>query len=361
MRILYVINSLDGGGGALPLVDILSSFRDAGHEAIVVSLMERDGRARPGVEAAGFEVQVIGGAQRRFVSTALTLDKIIRKRKPDVIVTSLSHATLTGQILGKLRSVPVVSWQHNAWLKPANETWLRRMSGLSRHWITDSETVADFAQSRLGIPRERITLWPMFIADSSAPEATPRLKGTLRLGSLGRLHRNKGYDCLIRALARLKQQSPELAERLSVHIAGEGPEQAALEAQALELGVDNLVLEGFVDRPLDFLATLDGYVQPSHHEGLCIAAHQAMAAGLPVIASPVGEMARSIKQSGGGALAPYGDDALWCAALAQWLSHPEEGLRQGQLGRAWVLDHYSRAKFLERGGALFSDAGLEKG
>ncbi|RKF21817.1 glycosyltransferase [Altericroceibacterium spongiae] len=361
MRILYVINSLDGGGGALPLVDILQSFRDAGHEAIVVSLMERDGRARPAVERAGFETIVIGGTTRRFLSTGLRLDRIVRNRQPDVILTSLSHATLTGQIVGRLRGVPVVSWQHNAWLKPANEKWLRRLSGLSCHWITDSETVADFARKRLRLSEDRITIWPMFVADGALPSSYPGQHGpVLRLGSLGRLHRNKGYDGLIRAMARLAELSPELAARLSVHVAGEGPELDALENLAGELGVTNLIFEGFVDRPLEFLAALDGYVQPSHHEGLCIAAHQAMAAGLPIIASPVGEMARSIEISGCGTLIPYGDEQGWAQALAAWLSDPKEGRRKGKMGRDWVLHHYSREKFLLRGQALFVNAGLNR-
>ena len=92
MKICYVINSLDGGGGALPLPRILAVLRAAGHEVFVVSLMERDGLARPVLEATGTPYAVIGGAKRRFVRTALRLNRIAGQRmtKDGVIVLQIN-------------------------------------------------------------------------------------------------------------------------------------------------------------------------------------------------------------------------------------------------------------------------------
>jgi len=82
MKICYVINSLDGGGGALPLPNVIGVMREAGHEVAVVSLMERDGRARPALEAADIPYTVIGGPRRRFLSTAIRLARIVRRTRP---------------------------------------------------------------------------------------------------------------------------------------------------------------------------------------------------------------------------------------------------------------------------------------
>lgn len=358
MRILYVINSLDGGGGALPLPHVIGVMRSAGHDVRVVSLMERDGRARPGLEAAGIPYEVIGGPRRRFVETALRLDRIVRRERPDFLWTSLTHATITGQLIGRLRGVPVISWQHNAWLKPANEFLLRRTAGLTRYWVADSQTVVDFCRDRLGLDPAGIGIWPLFIADEAAPRAQPWTSGPFRVGSLGRLHPNKGYDVLIRAVARLNQAFPDAGQRLSVHLAGEGGQQAALAALARELGVTNVHFEGFLTDPLAFLASLHGYVQPSHHEGLCIAAHQAMAAGLPLVVSPVGEMKRSVEASDGGVLAPYGDVEALAQALAELVLRPADAAQQGARARRWAMAELSSAAFAARGLAALRAAGI---
>lgn len=349
MRICYVINSLDGGGGALPLPHVLAVMRQAGHDPFVVSLMERDGRARHLLEQAGIDHVVIGGPTRRWAKTALRLDKIVRDRRPDVLWTSLTHATLTGELIGMLRGTPVVSWLHNAWLKPANRSLLRRSHGLTRHWVADSDTVARFGEAELGINMDRISVWPLFLADAAAPCSRKWENGLFRFGSLGRLHPNKGYDVLVRALAVLAGRAPLLSSRISVHLAGEGAERSALETLARELGVTNLHFEGFQEQPREFLSTLHAYLQPSHHEGLCIAAHEAMQAGLPVIATPVGEMHQSVIRSGGGVLAPYGDISALAEGISRFVQDPASAHATGLAGRQWVMAEYSHQAFTARG------------
>jgi glycosyltransferase involved in cell wall biosynthesis len=177
------------------------------------------------------------------------------------------------------------------------------------------------------------------------------------IGSLGRLHPNKGYDVLIDALAVLQQRSPELARRAVVRIGGEGPARAALMSKAAERGVTNLELIGFTE-PGSFLAGLNCYVQPSHHEGFCIAAHEALQAGLPVIASPVGEMAQSIRASGGGDLVDYGDAAQLATQLEKYIRDPALAHRTGAQAREWILRHFSTEAFATRGLAALRSAGL---
>ncbi|NQE64333.1 glycosyltransferase [Caulobacter sp. RHG1] len=357
MKICYVINSLDGGGGALPLPRILTLLRAAGHEVFVVSLMERDGLARPALEATGTPYAVIGGAKRSFVRTALRLNRIVKTMAPDLIWTSLSHATVTGQLVGRLQGIPVVSWLHNAWLKPANKVIMRATVALTRHWIADSETVAAFGKRVLGIGEAKISIWPIFQADPDWPVAKAAAEGKFTIGSLGRLHPNKGYDVLIEALARLRETSPTLARTIQVLIAGDGPARADLQRRVAELKLTNVWFVGFT-APGPFLALLNGYVQPSHHEGFGIAAHEAMCAGLPIIASPVGEMANSIRASGGGVLVDYGDVEELAVALESFATRPQWAFDCGQAGRAWVTARYSRSAFATNGLAAIRATGV---
>jgi glycosyltransferase involved in cell wall biosynthesis len=357
MRILYLINSLDGGGGALPLPHLVSVMRAAGHDVKVIALMERNGRAKSALDAAGIEHRLIGGAKRRYVSTALHLDRIVREHRPDLLWTSLTHATITGEIVGALRGIPVVSWLHNAWLKPVNIRVLRRTAPLTRHWVADSQTVARFGQEVLGIDPVRISVWPLFIADEARPCAQAWQQGSFRIASLGRLHRNKGYDVLIRAAALLNKEQARPGRAWSLHIAGEGAELAALNDLASSLGVTNVHFEGFCEDPQSLLASCHAYVQPSHHEGLCIAAHEAMVAGLPVIASPVGEMQHSVRASGAGQLVDFGDAQGLAEAFARLIARPEQAAASGQAAREWALNHYSAARFVAQGLETLAAAG----
>jgi len=359
MRISYVINSLDGGGAALPLVNVIGVMREAGHQVSVISLMERDGRARPWLDQAGIPYQVIGGSRRSFVGTSLRLHRALRAERPDLIWTSLSHATILGELLGRLNDIPVVSWLHNAYLKPANKAILRRTKSLTRHWVSDSPEVIEFGVNELGIDRRAITIWPLFIADPVAPVA--RASGRdepFMVGSLGRLHPNKGYDVLIRAVALLNRRDAQNAIRLKVTIGGEGGENERLRQLADELHVPNVALAGFQKQPRAFLSGLHAYVQPSHHEGLCIAGHEAMQAGLPVIASPVGELQRSIAASAGGFLVEYGDEAALADAIDALMKKRVRAAECGAAARAWVLEHYSRDRFRRNGLAAMRAAGL---
>ena len=204
-RIAYVINSVEGGGAASPIPDLARVMQDWGAEVRIFALTRRDGRALAAIGAAGLPAVVRPGGESDHLAALCWLDREMRLWQPSLIWTSLSRATLLGQIVGGLHHVPVVSWQHAAYLKPWNRRLLRLMQGRARFWVADSQSVAALTVRKLGVPADRLMIWPIFAADTAAPIAAPWQPGqSLRIGSLGRLHPVKGYDVLIAALARLK-------------------------------------------------------------------------------------------------------------------------------------------------------------
>ena len=348
MRIAYVINSLEGGGAALPIPDIARALGKAGAELRVLALTERNGRARAPIEAAGLKVAVRDGGEANHPAALTWLTRELAREPTDVVWTSLTRATLLGQIAARMAGLPVVSWQHNAFLKPANRRLLRLTRRLSALWVADSDAVARLTAERLGVPPTRLVTWPIFAADADARRATPWRPGeTLRLGSLGRLHPAKGYDVLLAAFARLAGEGWAPPVPLRLTIAGEGSERNMLSAPP---GVE-LSLPGFTDDPAAFLAAQHLYLQPSRREGFGIAAHQAMAAALPVLASAVGEMARSVVDGVTGRLVPADVEAL-ADALRQLLSDPAALAPMGDAGRERVLALYGRPAFDARGAAV---------
>lgn len=352
MRIAYVINSVEGGGAAAPVPAVARVLADHGAEVRILALTGRDRRGLAAMLAAGLEVNVRGGGETDHVAALRWLDRAIAARPPDLIWTSLTRATLLGQIVGQRRRIPVASWQHAAYLRRANRWLLRARRARSALWIADSHCVAGLTRARLGVPEARLAVWPLFAADPALPQARPWRPGQpLRIGSLGRLHPVKGYDVLVEALRRLRgggfRSTP-----FEVEIAGDGGERAALEQAIAAAALPNVRLIGFTERPRDFLATLHLYVQPSRSEGLCIAVHEAMTAGLPAIASAVGEMPYSIIDGVLGRVVPPADPDALAAALADLLARPETLAATGAAARAHVLDRFGAAAFAAAGAAV---------
>lgn len=341
MRIAYVINSMEGGGAASPVPAIIDLMRRAGADVRVLALVRRDGLAIPPLSKAGIDLVVRDGGEKDHLAALRWLNCEVAAWRPTLLWTSLTRATLLGQIVGAYQRLPVVSWQHAAFLKPANRRLLRLTQRLSRLWVSDSEAVARLTAERLGVPAERLATWPIFCASSEAPQASPWKKGEkVRIGSLGRLHPVKGYDVLIEALERLSPDSPPI----SVEIAGEGAERSNLEALAAALPRRNITFSGFCADPSSFLAGFHLYVQPSRSEGFCIAAHEAMLAGLPVIASAVGELSASITTDTG-LLVPPGDAVSLAAALDRLLADPDQLAPMGEAARNLVLERFGSDRF----------------
>lgn len=355
MRICYLINGLNGGGAAFPMIDVIQLMRSRGHDVRVLALMRQDGRAVARLEQAGIPYEVIGGGLLDIVGSGARLIARLRRERPDLLWTSLARATIFGQLAAGLLGIPVVSWQHSDYLKPSKRAILRRTGRLTQRWVADSEAVRQFTETELGVPADRIDIWPLFAAHPDAPQAGAwDGTGPFRIGTLGRLHYNKQYDVLIRAVARLRELDPVLAPRVELVFGGDGPEAEPLAALARSLGVDSLRFDGFVDKPGPFLASLHTYIQTSRKEGLCVAAHEAMQAGLPVISTRVGEIAHSVLPGETGWLCAVGDVEALAQAMLGAARDPQRTAQMGRASRERVLLRFGRARQQSAGNAILS-------
>lgn len=346
MRIHYLLTDLNGGGAALPVPELVALMREQGHSVRVLALLPKDRRACTLLANAGIEVTLLSQHPREAFSAARALLRVLDEDRPDLLWTSLTRATVYGGIAGRLRNIPVVSWQHNAWLKPATRWLLRATRSLTALWVADSRTVADYAAQALGVERSHFEIWPLFRARPDVALAQPCKSGErFRLGSLGRLHADKNFRHIVAAAALIRLQRPELAARIEFVIGGEGGEREALLAQIAAADLDNVRLVGFIDDTKSFLASLHGYLQPSHHEGLCIAAHEAMQAALPVIATRVGEMQHSVLPGVTGQLCAVDDVPALAAAIIELADHPTRAAALGKTGRTRVLAAFGDEAF----------------
>ena len=167
---------------------------------------------------------------------------------------------------------------------------------------------------------------------------------------LGVLERRKGHAVLLEAARRLGST----ASPVRYVFCGDGSAREALTTAAQPLG-DRVRFAGFQRDVAPCLAAADIVALPSLHEGLGVAALEAMAAARPVVASRVGGLAEVVVPRETGLLVPPEDPAALAEALATLIADPATRARLGEAGRARVLAHYSAARMAEGTLACYSE------
>jgi glycosyltransferase involved in cell wall biosynthesis len=353
MRIAYVINGLDWGGAQSRLVAVLDEICRSGAHVEVFALSRRDGRAEGVLQDAGYTVHCYAGARSDHVRAAFWLNREMRAYHPTHLWSSLTQATLIGTLLAKRYGIPAAHWQHNAFLKPINLFLLKRVRRFVDLWVADSEAVAGLTRARLANAADDVMLWPLFSAAASRPIVNAWQSGDVfQFGSLGRLHRHKGYCYLLEAIAIVERERSADMPSFSVSIGGEGEEREALNALSKTRGTTHLIMAGFQSDPAAFLNALHCYVQPSLVEGFCIAMHEAMEAGIPIIATPVGEMATSLTPGETGYHVDAKNPRQLADAMLKMLADPKKAAEMGRAGRTGVLSRYGADAFAENGAAV---------
>lgn len=174
----------------------------------------------------------------------------------------------------------------------------------------------------------------------------------VRLLFVGRLAPVKGLRILLEALAEARQTRPGL----SLTIVGDGPDRAALEALAAPLG-DAVIFTGALSQAdvADRLAASDALVLPSFAEGVPVVLMEAMAAGLPVLATQVAGVPELVENGVSGILVPPGDSDALRAGLLTLADDPARRAEMGRAGRAKVVRDFDVRQEAARLARLFRD------
>ncbi|WP_241606148.1 glycosyltransferase family 4 protein [Rosenbergiella epipactidis] len=356
MKIHYLVTSLETGGTGFAIPAIVRTLQKLGHDVSIIACEPRDLGSVPRLTAAGLSYTLLS-SKRRLLPLILTKYlAVCRTDRPDIIWTSLSFANLVGQCAAKILRVPVISFKHSASVKG----YTYRLRNLSDLWVGDSQSVVDFIQEKMHISSDKVMPWPLFQCDENAPRILPwDGQSRLKIGSVGRLHEVKQYAQLIDALGSILNKSEHFRTKLQLTILGNGPDQKLLEDKIVENNLQGIVeLAGFSDNVQDFLAGLHVYIQPSRYEGMCLALHEAMNVGLPVMATPVGEMRNAVQKGKTGFTLSGDIEHALTSALDQIFSDPSILETYGNQAREYVLHKYSQQQFVnaaERIMAKFSE------
>lgn len=327
MRILCFLPDLGGGGAQRTLINLAASFQRAGHE-VMLGAAQADGPARAWIDPS-VETIAVGSGQLR--NALLPLAKLLRRRRPDVVLSSVIDANIVAAAARALAGMP----RSKLVARETNSQRARGDIGILRKWLARrayrsadavvalsegvrAELIEDFALS----PDKVVTIhnpveFDALVAEAKAAPAPPIAKHGLWIMGVGRLLHQKGFDRLIRAVAALQRDDVRLV------LVGEGPDRAKLQSQAEELGIgERLIMPGFVQQPMHWLKHADLFVLSSRWEGFGHVIVEAMAADAPVIAFDCPHGPRDIIRNGeNGILVPDGDEAALTAAMASLLDH----------------------------------------
>jgi glycosyltransferase involved in cell wall biosynthesis len=290
-----------------------------------------------------------------------TLD-LCRRRRATIWHGHDYKSNLLGLLVRRWHPMRLVTtvhgWVHHTKRTPlyyAIDRWaIRRYERV----ICVSQDLADECQ-RCGVPKERII--PIdnaieaddFARQRSIADAKRQLgwpAERLLIGAVGRLAEEKGFDVLIRAVGELASRSRDVG----LAIAGDGPERERLAALIAELGLqDRVKLLGFLADPTEFYDAMDVYALSSRREGLPNVLLEAMAAGVPIVATRVAGVPTLIADGENGLLIEPGAAAPLVAALARVADHGELRERLGEAGRQVVLDRYSFARRMAKVAAVY--------
>lgn len=205
------------------------------------------------------------------------------------------------------------------------------------HYLCVGRHLADLALER-GAAADHVHLVQNAVRPPGV-QARPfaREDGPARIVAAGRLHSKKGFDVLIRAVGKLRAWQVDVV----CEIAGEGDERGALEALIREMDLDPCVkLVGWTNDVAGFLATGDLFAFPSHQEGFPLALLEAMAVGLPVVATEIDGPVEILKDGINGRLVPDDDPDRLAEAMGELIGDRDGARRLGAAARDLALSEY---------------------
>jgi len=336
-------------------------------------------RLATGLDRGEFEVEAAGLRGRGAVADALRatgvpvhdvglgagLLRLLRERRFDVVHASLFHASLWARIATTLarpgpRPRPAIVCALHAIESRAPFRLLidRATAGLVDRYVAVSEAVRRFAIGRGGLPARRVATVRNGVDLPPARPGPPPSPGEGPFVCVARLHRDKDHATLLRAWALVRARLG--ATTPALELAGDGPLRAPLEALAAALGLGAVVR--FLGARGDVPAVLGraaAFVLATRREGLGLAAIEAMAASLPVVAAGAGGIAEAVVQGETGLLVRPGAASALAAAVLALVADPDRARRLGEAGRRRAEREFSAPVMVRRYASLYRDvAGL---
>jgi len=336
LHVMHLVPLLRVGGMEQGVVKLVNGLDRSRVRSSVVTFNAPDSLAlalRPDVR-----LEVLAKRNGNDPRLVLHLHRLLRHHRPHIVHTHSWGTLLEGYMAARAARVPfVVHGEHGTMEEGRVNVVLQRWA-----WhrvdrvVSVSSRLADRLAERIGFPRERIVTIRngvdldrfRAVSREDARRALGLTPSQLVVGTVGRLVPVKDHANLLRAMAilRARGRQPGLV------IVGEGPLRVELERLAGSLGLaDSVRMLGARPDVESVLVALDVFVLSSKSEGLSNTIIEAMASGLPVVATSVGGADELVEHGRTGLLVPREDPEALAEAVAALL---DDAARRGEMGRA---------------------------
>ena len=359
MRVAHVIDSLHWGGAQKWIALFTEVARQRGVDVTIISLSPFTENNPYQNQLASFGANVVALSVARLYDFGAmpALTRTLRTHHFDVIQTHLSQSNILGTMAGNWIGIPVVATLHSTHLDIRGYHRARSLVEqiMLRHKahrvIAVGNGVAEAHRARLGgktIDIVANAVKPgIKLSDSERKSLRTDLSGDSNRNiiiAVGRMVALKGYAELLTTFSQTRISHPDIF----LVIIGDGQLRSNLETQASSLGINDAIR--FVGWRTDvprLLAAADIFVNTSHWEGLSISMLEAMAAGLPILATSVGEAPVLLAEGRGLLVRPHSVDDL-AVGLDALLSSLETRQQMGVAVRTFCELHYSLDPWLDK-------------
>ena len=358
VRALVLGRSLLNGGAEKQSIFLTRALADLGTAELVCLYDEADEQMQGVAREQGIQPTFLHGSLPRKV---WWLVRHIRRRRVDLVVATLPVTNLAAGIVGLLCGCDVMGGFRNSWEPRALRLWGARVlhTLVFRGTIANSEAGRDFLVAK-GFSSDNILTVPNAIEPARCEERGVRPTGVpIRVITVARMVPQKDYPLALRVFARVRQAASAGGRTVRYDIVGYGPESDRIASLSDELGISASVR--FLGRDSDILGLLteaDIYLSTSRHEGIPNSMMEAMSAGLPVVATPAGDVPVLARDGTTGFISPGWDPADLAALVLRLVRDDDLRRRMGAAARRRIEQEYSVEKLRIRLSAALSASDL---
>jgi glycosyltransferase involved in cell wall biosynthesis len=359
MRILLLTTSPQMAGAEKMLFELALGLEARGFDVLVVTLKsEKDGQLLARLREGGIKTESLHMTGKWQIWKLGRFRRILKTFHPDILQSFLYFDNIVARVLGHLAKVPIIlSGQRNARQQPKRRAWLDKTTMRFAHRIISNSSAGKevlVQQYRIDPEKIHTILNGASQNTTTRPEAeTLRLtQDKLHLGVVGHLTAQKGIHTLLYALANLRD-----SENTVCTIIGDGPEREGLLRLTHDLKIIHRVrLIGARENAAELMGAFDVLVLPSHYEGMPNVIMEAMAHGLPIIATDVGDVNKLVIHGITGFLvAPESEEELSKAIDDLLGTSRVERQFMGARGQKHLADNFQMDKMIDQFIQLYNE------
>ncbi|MGD8894862.1 MAG: glycosyltransferase [Acidobacteriota bacterium] len=347
LRVLHLDSASSWRGGQNQVFLAVRGMTRCGHEAILAA--RRGSPLETRAREEGLDVRAVPFRGDLWPPAILALTRIIRRERPGVLLLHDPHAVSAGIIAARLAGGPALVAVRRVDF-PLRGTFSRRKYAACDRVIVVSRAIGSVVEAG-GLPASRRRLVYEGVPDRSPrPGGREELAalgvppGALVVGNVAALADHKDHATLVEAMAVLRARVPEAW----LVIAGEGDLRPALEALVAGHGLEDRVIFAGFRRDLDrIMPAFSLFCLSSRLEGLGTSLLDAMAFGLPVVATAAGGIPEAVEDGVTGRVVPPREPVALAGALAEVLGNEERRRALGEAGRRRFVERFTADRMVD--------------